>query len=103
MSKSETWLWRIRTFVLLLGLVVAAWGAFKAYHHPKDHLWLMLNTVVWSIGPPTWFMVEYVYLFPKLDNNPAHKDDLKYGQGLFKAFWAGIAALLVAIYKIQAP
>jgi len=101
MRKNERLLWRIRSWVSIFGLFMAVLGAIMAYFNSTDHVWRMINLIVWTLGPPIWFMVEYCYLYPLLDDDPAHKNDLKYGQGLAKAFWAGIGALLIAIYKIQ--
>lgn len=99
MPESEVWLWVIRTITSLVGLSLGAIGAWKAYFQPNNGKWKVINTLVWTIGAPLWFVVEYTILYPTLDGIPAHKDDLRHGQGLAKAFWAGIGALLVTIYK----
>lgn len=70
-----------------------------AYSSPTNQIWRVINAVTWSVGPPLWFVVEYFHLFPRYDGDDQHIDDLKYGQGLAKAFWAGIAALLVVLYQ----
>ncbi|MBX7166611.1 MAG: hypothetical protein K1X74_09720 [Pirellulales bacterium] len=103
MSGKERNLWRIRTLVSSGGLLIAIIGAFKAYGSPTSEFWRMLNAIVWTFGPPIWFIVEYSYLYPWLDGNPAHKEDLKHGQGLAAAFWAGIGVLLLTIYQTQSP
>ena len=103
MPMKEKWLWRIRTSISITGLLIAILGAFKAYWFPTDNCWRLLNAIVWSFGPPIWLIVEYAYLYPWLDNDPAHKEDLKYGQGLAAAFWAGVGALLITVYTFRSP
>lgn len=103
MLPLEKWLWGIRFATALAALMVAARGAHKAYFSPTDRGWLMINTFVWTLGPPIWFMLEYCIAYPLLDGNSIHKEDLKYGQDLAKAFWAGIGALLIAIYQMPKP
>ena len=52
----------------------------------------------WTILPPAWFMLEYVWLFPpyaKLDSKLL--DDLKYTQELAGKIWAGLVVLITAI------
>jgi hypothetical protein len=83
--------------LIAIGSVVAVWG-----WQPKG--WLGgLIILIWTIGPPTWFGVEYV-LFRKIGAQPPERlGELRMGQELAGKFWAGIAALLTALYALYKP
>lgn len=51
--------------------------------------------VVWVIGPPIWFFLEYFFLF-KSHGAPGTFDQFKYGQELASKIWLGIVTLLTA-------
>lgn len=89
-------LWRLS--MTIIGLVAAIASCASAYFWTTEHWLQLINAIVWTFGPPVWFMFEYMVLFSKY-GKLADKDDLKYGQGLATKFWAGVGALLVVIYK----
>ena len=59
---------------------------------------------LWIIGPPLWFLYEYVNLFGK---NPAYRldtnqrDDMKYCQDLASKIWAAVAVFLSILLSIK--
>ena len=109
--------WAIRTIVGGVGFVVGVASCLVALYsrmHASaeaaasssatitysgfDAFALYANAVIWTFGPPIWFILEYTAL-AKRYGNPRNKADLQYGQGLASKFWLGVGALLVIIYK----
>lgn len=58
----------------------------------------------WLIGPPVFFLYEYVFLFgkdPARRMDPKQVEDLKYCQELATKIWAGIGVFLSALLLIK--
>lgn len=55
--------------------------------------------VLWTLGPPTWFGLEYL-LFQRIERPAATLEQLRLGQDLAGKFWAGLAVLLTALYTL---
>lgn len=93
-------LWRIRTCVSICGIIIGVLCCLAAFYDAQHGKKLaLLVTAIWAFGPPSWFIAEYSFLYPKWGNR-RNKDDLKHGQGLAKDFWIGVAAMIAVIYKI---
>jgi hypothetical protein len=91
-------LWTIRSIVSILGILLGIASCVTAGIWPKETWLFAANSIVWTLGPPVWFIIEYCLLVPKWGNR-RNKPDLQYGQGLASKFWLGVGSLLVVIYK----
>ena len=59
---------------------------------------------LWLIGPPVFFLVEYVFLFGRNRGNrlkSSHVDDLKYRQDLASKIWAAIVVCFTALLYLK--
>lgn len=76
---------------------------------PKNYDYLDLVFYgLWLVGPPSFFLYEYVFYFGKKSSNrldPKQAADIKYCQDLAGKIWAGLAVffsiLLLAKYGIK--
>jgi len=58
-----------------------------------------LHLVLWAIGPPLFFFIEWFYLFPNYGVRCKEATEaLRSGQEVASALWAGIGALFAALY-----
>lgn len=58
----------------------------------------------WLVGPPVFFLIEYVFLFGKNRENrlnSRHVDDLKYCQDLASKIWAAIVVCFSALLYLK--
>jgi hypothetical protein len=56
----------------------------------------------WTILPPAWFMLEYVWLFPAEARFDAHLlSDLKYKHELAGKIWGGLVLLITATMYLK--
>ncbi|WP_035644161.1 hypothetical protein [Flavobacterium sp. ASV13] len=56
----------------------------------------------WTIGPPVWFMFEYVWLFPKKYKFDSDQlNDLKYVHELGSKVWAAFVICITVILYIK--
>jgi hypothetical protein len=53
---------------------------------------------IWAVGPPTWFIYEYSYHFPKHGNPDAGFTQLKTSQDLASKVWAAFVVVLAALF-----
>ena len=59
---------------------------------------------LWLIGPPVLFLVEYVYIFGRVESRRLDEKqvaDLKYCQELAGKIWAGVSVFLGIILLIR--
>ncbi|NJD08613.1 MAG: hypothetical protein FIA97_19290 [Methylococcaceae bacterium] len=82
-------------FFGLISTVVTLWYLWRedtTYHQKK------LLLVAWGVIPPTWFLVEYFFLFLPF----GVKDSFgffQYGQNVASKLWAAVFALIsIALY-----
>lgn len=95
-------------FLILLGLVflvATLWLLLKDKIQIKDAHYkdILLNKysllVLWAIVPPTWFVIEYFFIFLPNSNEESFKY-LSYGQSVASKLWAAMSALItLIIYK----
>lgn len=80
----------------LFAVVVTLWILYQKNTSLK-YKYLLL--IAWGILPPTWFLVEYFFLF--LPNGlPNSFDFFKYGQDVASKVWGVIFALIsIDLYK----
>ncbi len=84
--------------VLSGGLAVAS--IILAAFYPKTP-WLKATLgLMWGLGPPTWFFLEAVYIFPAFGNPQADAKRFHEIQSLAAKFWVGVGATLAVIYKL---
>ena len=56
-----------------------------------------LIIAAWTLVPPAWFAFEYFFVFDNWNNAEAAQE-FKHAETLASKIWAGVLALLVAIY-----
>lgn len=62
----------------------------------------VLAYCAWTVGPPVWFMFEYVWLFPeKYKFDTYQLDDLKYVHELGNKVWAAFVICITIILYIK--
>ena len=74
---------------------------YEKIHIPFIYL---LAYAAWVIIPPSWFLFEYVWIFPyedKMDTNKAA--DMRYTQKLAGQIWAGLVLLIGAALFLSFP
>jgi hypothetical protein len=96
------WLWYVRAALAAAAIALALWSASVAIgaRSPQDKAptltcSLAIVFLLWSVGPPVWFWLEYAYLWPQTGTS---FEDLKYGQELAKNIWVSIGAVLITLY-----
>jgi hypothetical protein len=57
---------------------------------------LFVLAVLWAIGAPFWFFVEYFYIYRKAAA-PNSWEQFKHGQQVAVAIWAGVTASLYGL------
>ena len=89
---------RIVNAVIFTAAVLAIFSIFYAYSNRGENSWIHTAIIViWTLGPPIWFLVEHLILFDNWENGEA-VEHFRNAQGLATKFWIGIAGLLTAIY-----
>jgi hypothetical protein len=53
---------------------------------------------IWVVGVPTWFAVEYFYIYPKYALAYCDFDHFKYGQDVATKAWLAVVTILTALY-----
>jgi len=89
--KVSGWLWGIAvagTAAVLLVLYTVP-VSFQTHRSMEKILF-----AGWALGPPAWFILQY-WAWPP---TPAEQERYHLHQGLLKAVWAGVAALLAAMF-----
>jgi hypothetical protein len=91
----------------MIGLAITAIGTLAAIYCLRWAVWAATNDpqhqqatarmiiAVWAIVPPVWFLLEYLFLYPKSGRD---FNEFKYGQDLSKAVWLAVGAAFYAIY-----
>ena len=87
----------------LVTLTLAVVGLIAAYNIPKNRdnaVWHLLIAACLTLGPPAWFLLEAARR-----SQPGGKGPLTPMEAFFYdaagKFWAGILALLLAIYAVD--
>lgn len=66
---------------------------------PRRGVLMALVLVGWLVGPPTWFAIEYFFIYKRYGGD-VNLEEFKYGQEVMTRLWAGVAAALVAYLTI---
>ena len=78
------------TFVGLCAIAIAI-ACFYAIPHSKE--WAATIYMFWAIAPPSWFFIEWVWLFKSYGD--AHRlNQFKTTIDIAQKFWGGVLALL---------
>ncbi len=77
----------LRLILAVIATLVAAYALVLADKQMKQIIF-----VIWIIGVPVWFGIEYWYL--KRKKKIDDLDHFKYGQELARNIWAGVAVVL---------
>ncbi len=89
---------RIVKSVIFTAAVLAIFSICYAYLNQGAGGWIHTAIIVlWTLGPPLWFLIEHSILFDNWENGEA-VEHFRHAQGLATKFWIGIAGLLTAIY-----
>lgn len=97
-ATHSSFVWRCRSASSVFGILMAAVGAYGAIFARQNQTLFVVTVIFWSLFPPLWFLYEYAVLRPQFIPDQEH-DDLRYGQGLAKTFWAGVLTMLVLLYQ----
>ena len=88
-------------FFLTVALILLYWhcddGEWQKNIAKGDWL-LVLVAIIWTAGPPAWFIVEN-RLYGE-DETATPYERFKYRQQLYAALWLGLMALLAASWTI---
>jgi hypothetical protein len=98
-------------FLWFTAVVVAGWCLRYAYKRPHTQEYMLKHILIvalWTLGPPTWFLAESAFRITWPEHWP-HKNNEKLTDGELTpqekyfyesaaTFWAGVLALLTAIY-----
>lgn len=69
---------------------------------PHYEIFDVIAYCAWTIGPPVWFMFEYVWLFPKKYKFDSDQlNDLKYVHELGSKVWAAFVICITVILYIK--
>ena len=88
--------------VAVIATVVALILAYRdgSWTPPADRWMAVTLFVLWSVGPPIWFLLEWTFKGP----DPRDKDKFdkfKYSQDLAKNVWAGFTVALGVLLVIK--
>ena len=101
-TVSKTWTSPVGRAVFTISIFLGFLSLFLIwkYHDCKE---LMLTIYgAWTIGPPVWFLYEYVWLFPeRLRHDSVEFGDLKYVHELSGKIWAGLVVVMTAILIVS--
>jgi hypothetical protein len=89
--------WRNRLSIIL-GFVMIIDGAFSLIYGAyatRDEM--MPSIVIWALGPPIYFLLEYQLLFDNWEDKEK-VDHLRHMQSLAEKVWAAVLFLLVLFY-----
>ena len=93
-GSAAHWTIRVVTVIFCLGLIVTIWVVVKTWE--TDNVGLLYITIgCWAILPPTWFSLEYFYIYLRWGKEERF-ENFKYGQQVSAAAWAGVLAGLIA-------
>lgn len=93
--------WMVIIFALL-SIVLASFfrNCWYAYRDP----WGYMLIGVWALGPPLWFLYEFVSEFPPNNNRPEQEQErLKQLHDLSRNIWLAFVVVLAAIMNIKWP
>ena len=91
--------WRHRTIqVVGIASVALVITTVPAAYYCKNWFWGIY--AFWVIGPPTWFFLEYFFVFGRRDE-PHALELLKAGQDVAQKFWAALLVLLAGIGHVR--
>jgi hypothetical protein len=95
--KLARWPFRIVFAIAVIGVGVVIGTIVAGYRALcyRDVVYLYGAIIVWAVGPPVWFWVEYFAVFMRW-GIPDKFDHFKYGQQVAAAIWAAILASLFA-------
>ena len=89
--RITSWLWALGVVVTIVGVWMLAAGIVGG--RDRVRLEQALFTA-WTLGPPAWFIIQH-YLWPAPSGG---QDRFRLHQALVRAVWAGVVALLAAIF-----
>lgn len=84
---------RVAKAIGLLAAIFAVVSFYQAYYKK----WTVFLACFWTLVPPTWFYLEFFYLFDNRDDENK-RQALKDRQELLRNIWAAVLALLLALY-----
>jgi hypothetical protein len=89
--------WRNKLSIIL-GFIMIIGGAFSLiYGVYATRQQMILPIVIWALGPPIYFFLEYQLLFDNWEDKEK-VDHLRHMQSLAEKLWAAVLFLLVLFY-----
>jgi hypothetical protein len=86
----------VATVLGLASLVFARWGFGKKFDpHNKVKLIQAVVLCCWILGPPLWFLFQWVFYEPVTQFDFEH---MKYGQELASKAWLALVTVLFGLY-----
>jgi hypothetical protein len=83
---------------IIIGFVMIIDGAFSLIYGAyatRDEM--IPSIIIWALGPPIYFLLEYQLLFDNWDDKEK-VDHLRHMQSLAEKVWAAVLFLLVLLY-----
>ena len=84
---------RIRKLITLVGIIAIILVIGSIYVVTFSKLWAVIAYSFWAIAPPTWFFIEWVWLFDSRGDS-RRLDKFKITIDLAQKFWAAVLVLL---------
>ena len=81
--------WGVGCSALILAVISIKLSLSSQYWYPRVYAF-------WVIAPPSWFFVEYYFVFDRKSDAGA-VEQLKIGQDVSQKFWAALLVLLGGI------
>jgi hypothetical protein len=90
----------------ILGVLLSVFGAvvlvFTAITGETEKWWQLLLLIIWTVGVPAYFAIEYVSLISKEELRKPHVfEEYKYGVDVAMKIWVAIAAILVFVFHVK--
>jgi hypothetical protein len=92
----------IGSIVLAIFTILKMTNCFNLQHPDTPTPFDLIAYFAWTILPPSWFLLEYVWLFPDKDKLNSDKvADLKYAHELAGKIWAALVVLISVLLYLK--
>lgn len=89
----------LRCGMAVLGFVVAVVSVVFVWGKRASPGQLKALLLVWSLGPPCWFLFEYD-AYRKLDVKRPVLEEVRTKQELAAGFWVGVGGLVIGLLSL---
>jgi hypothetical protein len=92
-TKRQVVVWIVGLTAIGLAVTSIGLSLRSQYWYPRVYAF-------WIIAPPSWFFIEYHFVFNRKDD-PHAIEQIKIGQDVAQKFWAALLVLLAGIGVFQ--